>query len=58
LSIHDSPPPIDDSDGGRDKFYKAWTREDPGLNIAPGDVASDSGEKIYRFGSLQSLSVS
>jgi nicotinamidase-related amidase len=48
----DSPKlPIDDSDGGcdtsQDKFYKAWTRENPAITIEPGDLISDRGEEVY-----------
>ncbi len=42
--------PIDDSDGGcdtPDKFYKAWTRENATLHIAPEDAISDNGAEIY-----------
>lgn len=43
--------PIDDSDGGcttpGDKYYKAWTRENPILKIEPQDLISDNGEEIY-----------
>lgn len=51
LKIKDVPLPIDDSDQGcttpGDKPYKAWTRENSALTIAPGDVISDSGTEIY-----------
>jgi nicotinamidase-related amidase len=51
LKIQDGPLPIDDSDGGcdtpGDKEHKAWTRENPALTIAPGDVVSDQGREIY-----------
>lgn len=48
----DSPKlPIDDSDGGcdtsQDKFYKAWTRENPAITVEPGDLISDRGEEVY-----------
>ncbi|MFI5379758.1 MAG: ThuA domain-containing protein [Tepidisphaerales bacterium] len=44
--------PIDDSDGGCDcdprcKDGIAWKQEHPGLEIAAGDVISESGEEIY-----------
>lgn len=49
--IKDAPLPIDDSDEGcdtpGDKPYKAWTRENPALTIAQGDVISDNGAEIY-----------
>ncbi len=51
LVIKDGPLPIDDSDEGcdtpSDKPYKAWTRENPALTVAPGDVISDRGAEIY-----------
>lgn len=52
LSLPDPPLPIDDSRGGcdtPDQFYKAWTRENPGLRIDASDVISDSGTEIYSF---------
>ena len=52
LPLPDPPLPIDDSRGGCDtggSFYKAWTREHPGLEIAPEDVVSDNGAEIYSF---------
>jgi nicotinamidase-related amidase len=52
LVLPDPPLPIDDKGGGcdtGDQFYKAWTREHPGLRIAPADVVSDSGTEIYAF---------
>lgn len=43
--------PIDDSDGGcdteGDKFYKAWSRQHPAIEIGPGDLISDKGEEVY-----------
>jgi len=51
LKLKDGPLPIDDSDEGcdtpGDKPHKAWTRENPALTIAPGDVISDDGREIY-----------
>jgi len=51
LKFKDGPLPIDDSDEGcdtpGDKPYRAWTRENPALTIAPGDVVSDNGNEIY-----------
>lgn len=45
------PLPIDDSAGGcdtpGDTAYKAWTRQHPGIEIAPGDLISDNGEEVY-----------
>jgi len=51
LSFQDAPLPIDDSDEGcdtpGDHPHTAWTRENPALTIAPGDVISDRGSEIY-----------
>src|SRR5204863_9024448 len=45
--------PIDDSDGGCDTAseteHRAWTREHPGLEIAPEDYISDTGREIYNL---------
>lgn len=52
LSLPDPPLPIDDKSGGcdtGDHFYKAWTRENPGLRIDAADVISDNGDEIYSF---------
>jgi nicotinamidase-related amidase len=52
LSLPDPPLPIDDKRGGcdtPDQFYKAWTREHPGLRIDASDVVSDNGAEIYSF---------
>ena len=52
LDLPDPPLPIDDKSGGcdtPDQFYKAWTREHPGLRIDPSDVISDNGTEIYSF---------
>jgi nicotinamidase-related amidase len=52
LILPDPPLPIDDKRGGcdtPDQFYKAWTREHPGLRIDPADVVSDNGAEIYSF---------
>ena len=52
LNLPDPPLPIDDKGGGcdtPDKFYKAWTREHPGLGIEAADVISDNGAEIYNF---------
>lgn len=49
--FEDAPLPIDDSDEGcdtpGDKPHDTWTRENPILTVAPGDVISDSGTEIY-----------
>ena len=51
LDLTDPPLPIDDSKGGcdtsSDKFYKAWSRQHPGIRIAGDDVISDQGSEIY-----------
>jgi len=52
LGLADPPLPIDDSDGGcdtPDHFFKAWTRENAALRIAPEDLVSDNGTEIYSF---------
>jgi nicotinamidase-related amidase len=52
LRLFDPPLPIDDKRGGcdtPDQFYKAWTREHPGLRIDASDVISDDGTEIYNF---------
>jgi nicotinamidase-related amidase len=52
LALADPPLPIDDKGGGcdtPDHFYKAWTREHPGLRIDASDVISDNGAEIYAF---------
>jgi nicotinamidase-related amidase len=53
MNISSPPLPIDDSDGGCDtpgeKEHRAWTREHPGLEIAPEDYISDSGQEIYNL---------
>ena len=50
LDLPDSPLPIDDKSGGcdtHDAVYKAWTRQHPGLTIAPQDLISDNGREVY-----------
>ena len=52
LILPDPPLPIDDKRGGcdtPDQFYKAWTREHPGLRIDAADAISDNGAEIYSF---------
>jgi len=52
LSLPDPPLPIDDKGGGcdtPDHFFKAWTREHPGIRIDPADAISDDGSEIYNF---------
>jgi nicotinamidase-related amidase len=44
--------PIDDSDGGcdtDDQTHKAWKRQHPAIEIAPGDMISDNGLEVYSF---------
>jgi nicotinamidase-related amidase len=50
----DPPLPIDDSDGGSDTgetpWYKAWSRQHPGIEIDhEQDGISDDGEQVYNF---------
>jgi nicotinamidase-related amidase len=51
LGLSSPPLPIDDVNGGcdtvADQFYKAWSRENAILPIAPQDVISDDGSQIY-----------
>jgi nicotinamidase-related amidase len=53
INLSSPPLPIDDSDGGCDtpgeKEHRTWTREHPGLNIAPEDYVSDNGREIYNL---------
>jgi nicotinamidase-related amidase len=52
LNLPDPPLPIDDKSGGcdtPDHFFKAWTREHPGIRIDASDVISDNGAEIYSF---------
>jgi nicotinamidase-related amidase len=53
LGLADPPLPIDDSDGGCDTpgdyEHQVWTRENPRIRIAKGDVISDNGNQIYSF---------
>jgi nicotinamidase-related amidase len=49
-TIVEPPLPIDDSDGGcdtGDQTYKAWKRQHPAIEIAPGDLISDNGLEVY-----------
>lgn len=48
--LTDPPLPVENGcDTSSDKFFKAWTRENPGLHIGPEDVISDQGAEIYSF---------
>jgi nicotinamidase-related amidase len=51
LSLTAPKLPIDDASGGcdtpGDKFYKAWTRQHPGIPILEGDLITDNGEQVY-----------
>jgi nicotinamidase-related amidase len=52
IGLPDLPLPIDDKSGGcdtPDQFFKAWTREHPGIRIDKSDVISDNGAEIYSF---------
>ena len=52
LNLPVPPLPIDDSDGGcdtGDKFYQAWSRENPAISITGDDVVSADGKEIYSF---------
>jgi nicotinamidase-related amidase len=52
LSLPDPPLPIDDKSGGcdtPDQFFKAWTREHPGIRVDASDAISDDGSEIYGF---------
>jgi nicotinamidase-related amidase len=52
LDLPNPPLPIDDSDGGCDtgeKFYQAWSRENPAISITGDDVISADGKEIYSF---------
>ena len=52
LDLPNPPLPIDDADGGcdtGDKFYKAWSRENPAISIIGDDVISADGKEIYSF---------
>jgi nicotinamidase-related amidase len=54
LDLSTSPPlPIDDSDGGCDTgekpSYKAWTRQNPAIEITDPDGISDNGQEVYNF---------
>lgn len=58
LALSDPALPVDSSDGGcdtGDKFYKAWSREHPGLTIGPGDLISDDGREIYNALKLRGI---
>jgi nicotinamidase-related amidase len=58
LALVDPPLPIDDKQGGcdtHDSFYKAWTRENAKLHIAPNDVVSDKGAEIYSLLHLRAI---
>ena len=50
-NLSDPPLPIDDSDGGcdtpGDKEFKAWSRENPAIDVEPQDVISDDGKEVY-----------
>jgi hypothetical protein len=47
------PLPIDDSDQGCDTgeppWHKAWSRQHPAIEIAPGDAVTDSGDEVHNL---------
>src|SRR5260370_42632482 len=43
-------------DTSADKFYKAWTRQHPGIRIAGDDAISDQGTEIYSLLKKQGIS--
>jgi nicotinamidase-related amidase len=50
----DPPQPVDASDGGSDTgekpWYKAWSRQHPGIEIDPArDGISDNGQEVWNF---------
>lgn len=52
-AVPEGPLPIDFADGGcdtspPDKYYKAWTRENPLIPIAKNDLISTDGVEVYR----------
>lgn len=53
LEISEPPLPIDDSDGGCDSgqkpWYKAWSRENAGIDIGEFDAITDNGQEVYRL---------
>ena len=58
LALTDPPLPIDDKEGGcdtHDSFFKAWTRENAKLRIAPQDLVSDKGTEIYSLLRLRGI---
>lgn len=58
LNLQDPPLPIDDKKGGcdtDDKFYKAWSREHPGLTIDDRDFVSDNGSEVYSLLRLRGI---
>src|SRR5258708_5711220 len=58
LDLSSPPLPIDDSKGGCDTtetFYKAWTRQNATLHIAPNDLISDKGDEVYNALKLRGI---
>src|SRR5258706_2250950 len=50
----EAPLPIDDKDGGCDcepqcKTSRAWTREHPAVELAPGDAVSQDGQEVFNL---------
>lgn len=54
----DPPLPVDAAAGGCDtpeRFFKAWTRQHPGIPIDSGDFISDNGEEVYSLLKLRGI---
>jgi nicotinamidase-related amidase len=50
LDLADPPLPVESPTGGCDtpeKFFKAWTRQHPGIPVAAEDLVTDRGEEVY-----------
>ncbi len=50
--------PVDASAGGcdtPDKFFRAWSRQHPGIAIDPADFISDKGEEVYSLLKLRGI---
>ncbi len=57
-ALPDPTLPIDASAGGcdtPDKFFKAWSRQHPGIPIDPADYISDNGEEVYSLLKLRGI---
>lgn len=54
----DPPLPVDASAGGCDtseRFFKAWSRQHPGIPIDPADFISDNGEEVFSLLKLRGI---